>query len=129
MSSLVSAKGPSRTVLFSPEKRTRLPLLLGWRPSAANIMPAFTSASLNLPISAKSFSLGITPASEFLVALTITMTRIALLLSIRRDLPYFSRDEQARAGSTHQEPFLAVGTAPHTKAPSIHELMFTTRNL
>jgi hypothetical protein len=39
--------------------------------------PAFTSSSLKRPISASIFSLGITPASEFFVARTITMTRIA----------------------------------------------------
>src|SRR6266700_3899447 len=39
--------------------------------------PALTSSSLNLPISASSASLGITPASEFLVALTNTMTRMS----------------------------------------------------
>jgi hypothetical protein len=33
-------------------------------------------------MSASSFSLGITPASEFFVALTITMTRIVLLLRV-----------------------------------------------
>src|SRR5215468_7876829 len=82
MSSFVSVKGPSMTVFFPPEKRTRLPLLLGWRPSAASMMPAFTSDSLNLPISANSFSLGMMPASEFFVAFTITMTRIALLLLV-----------------------------------------------
>jgi hypothetical protein len=38
--------------------------------------PAFTSSSLNFPISARSFSLGITLASEFFVAFTITITRI-----------------------------------------------------
>ena len=65
---------------FPPEKRTRLPLLLGWRPSPASRMPAFTSSSLNLPMSVRSSSLGIAPASEFFVALIITMTRIVVLL-------------------------------------------------
>src|SRR5574342_699838 len=76
MSSLVSTNGPSTTVFFPPEKRTRLPLRLGWRPSMASITPALTSSSLTLPMSARSFSLGMTPASEVLVAFTITMTRI-----------------------------------------------------
>jgi membrane-bound lytic murein transglycosylase B len=79
-SSLVSANGPSMVVFLPPENRTRLPSLLGWSPSPASMMPAFTSSSLNLPMSASSFSLGITPASEFFVALTITMTRIVVLL-------------------------------------------------
>jgi hypothetical protein len=77
---LVSENGPSITVFLPAEKRTRFPLLLGRRPSPASMMPAFTSSSLNLPMSASSFSLGITPASEFLVALTITITRIVVLL-------------------------------------------------
>src|SRR6478672_6408825 len=38
--------------------------------------PAFTSSSLNRPMSASSFSLGIMPASLFRVAFTITMNRI-----------------------------------------------------
>src|SRR5437588_121559 len=41
------------------------------------MIPAFTSSSLNLPMSASSFSSGILPASESLVAFTITMNRIA----------------------------------------------------
>src|SRR5581483_7022762 len=73
-SSLVSAKGPSTTVRVLPLNCTRLPLLLGCCPSPACMMPAFTSCSLNLPISVSSFSLGMTPASEFFVAFTITIT-------------------------------------------------------
>ena len=42
------------------------------------MMPALTSSSLNLPISASSFSLGIMPASLFFEALTITMTLIVV---------------------------------------------------
>src|SRR5216684_5149288 len=76
ISSLVSVKGPSTTVRFSPENRTRLPFELAWSPSAASSTPAFTSSSLNFPMSARSFCLGITPASESLLALTITMNRI-----------------------------------------------------
>src|SRR5262245_23896741 len=49
------------------------------------MMPAATSSSLNRPISASSRSLGITPASEFFVAFTMTMTRIVLLLPLQRD--------------------------------------------
>src|SRR5262245_16665220 len=66
ISSLVSANGPSITVRLAPEKRTRLPFELGWSPSPASITPALTSSSLNLPISARSCSLGMTPASESL---------------------------------------------------------------
>ena len=82
MSSLVSAKGPSITVFGPPPpvKRTRLPALLGLRPSPDCMMPALTSCSLKAVMSASSFSLGMIPASEFFVALTITMTRIVVLL-------------------------------------------------
>ena len=41
-------------------------------------MPALTSSSLYLPISVSSFSLGMTPASLFFVAFTITMTFIVV---------------------------------------------------
>src|SRR5437868_1985556 len=49
-------------------------------PSPASMMPAFTSSSLYLPISASSFGSGSLPASESLFAFTITMTRIVVLL-------------------------------------------------
>jgi len=63
-----------------PAKRTRLPLALGCKPSPASITPALTSSSLKSPIALSSASLGITPASESLVALTITITRMSNLL-------------------------------------------------
>ena len=44
-------------------------------------MPALTSSSLNLPIAVSSSVLGITPASESLLAFTITMNRIVTLRS------------------------------------------------
>src|SRR5688572_9160037 len=80
ISSFVSAKGPSITVRLDPEKRTRAPFELGCNPSPASITPAFTSSSLNFPISARSFSSGRMPASEFLSALTMTMNRIERIL-------------------------------------------------
>src|ERR1700721_428984 len=76
MSSLVSAKGPSVTVGLAAVKVMRLPLELGWRPSPASITPALTSSSLNLPMLVRSSVLGRMPASESLLALTITMQRI-----------------------------------------------------
>src|SRR5882724_13113596 len=79
-SSLVSAKGPSITVRFPFSNLTRAPLEVGWSPSPASITPAFTSSSLNLPMSASIFSLGRTPASESLLAFTITMNRMSCLL-------------------------------------------------
>src|SRR5580765_9032071 len=76
MSSFVSANGPSMTVRSVPENRTRLPLELGWRPSPASMTPAFTSSSLYFPMSVSNFSVGICPASDSLLAFTITITRI-----------------------------------------------------
>jgi len=66
----------TQAVVFPPENLTRTPFELAWSPSPASITPAFVSSSLNLPISVSSSSLGITPASEFLLALTITMNVI-----------------------------------------------------
>src|SRR5439155_17562275 len=66
ISSLLSAKGPSITVRFFPSNRTRAPFELAWSPSPANITPAFTSSSLNFPISARISLLGKTPASDSL---------------------------------------------------------------
>src|SRR5690349_13416467 len=78
MSSLVSPNGPSITVRLSPEKRTRAPFELGCSPSPASMIPAFTNSSLYLPMALRSASLGRTPASESLVARTITMNRIVV---------------------------------------------------
>src|SRR5204862_503909 len=78
MSSLVSEKGPSVTIFLPSAKRTRLAFELGWSPSPANNTPAFTNSSLYFPISVRSCSLGITPASLSLVALTKIMNRIVI---------------------------------------------------
>src|SRR5712691_804037 len=77
-SSFVSLKGPSITVRFPLENLTRAPFELAWSPSPASITPAFTSSSLNFPMSVRIFLSGRTPASEFLSALTSTMNRIAM---------------------------------------------------
>src|SRR5262249_2372575 len=77
ISSLDSVKGPSVTVGWPFPNLTRFPFELAWRPSPASMMPAFTSSSLNFPISARSSFLGRMPASESLLALTITMTLIS----------------------------------------------------
>ena len=42
-------------------------------------MPAFTSSSLNLPIAVSNSVPGMTPASESLLAFTITLNRIVTL--------------------------------------------------
>src|SRR6185437_11487839 len=76
ISSLVSANGPSITVRFEPENRTRAPLALVCSPSIASSTPAFTSSSLYLPMAASSSLLGSLPASLSALALTITMNRI-----------------------------------------------------
>jgi hypothetical protein len=68
------------TVRLDPENLTRAPLELGCRPSPASNMPAFAISSLNFSISVSSRSLGITPASESLLAFTINMKRILLSL-------------------------------------------------
>src|ERR1700687_3612503 len=49
------------------------------QPSPASMTPAFTISSLNLPIAVSISVLGITPASLFLSAFTITMNRIVTL--------------------------------------------------
>src|SRR5215469_2550720 len=93
---------------FPGEKRTRLPLLLGFRPSPAIRIPALTSCSLNLPISARSSFGGIFPLSEFFDAFTITITRIACSCRFKRSSRpglagnrLFCRgDEPDRRGST-----------------------------
>src|SRR6516164_1673476 len=77
ISSLVSVKGPSITLLLPAPNLTRTPCALALSPSAESSTPAFTSSSLNRPISVRSSVLGSTPASESFVALTITMTRMA----------------------------------------------------
>src|SRR3982751_3321409 len=78
ISSFDSVNGPSITVRVAPENFTRLPLEEACKPSPASIIPAFASCSLNLPISARRSLLGNTPASESLLALTITITRIGI---------------------------------------------------
>ena len=66
---------------LGPSKATRLPCEEGFKPSPANMMPAFTSSSLNLPIATNISAVsavGLIPSSESSVALTNTMTRIVL---------------------------------------------------
>src|SRR6185503_5016411 len=60
----------------------RTPLDESWRPSPATMIPAFTSSSLNFPISASCSVVGRIPASESLLALTITMKRIVPPVSL-----------------------------------------------
>src|SRR5688572_8862098 len=83
MSSVVCLNGPSTTVRLPPDILMRFPFALGCNPSPPSMMPALTSSSLYLPISVSSCSLGITPASLFFVALTMTMTFMVVCLSVR----------------------------------------------
>src|SRR5258706_9968143 len=101
-SSLVSAKGPSMTVRLAPENRTRAPFELGCSPSPASITPAFTSSSLNFPIAARSFSSGITPASESLLALTMIMNRIVFSVGLGAGPPDGSGQIRSLALSTRR---------------------------
>src|SRR5918997_2541767 len=114
ISSFVSAKGPSMTVFCVPSNLTRLPFELGCSPSPASITPAFTSSSLNFPISVNIFSPGSTPASETAFALIITITLISSL-SLKVILTslfepalkpaLYIHDERAGAESTRGENF------------------------
>jgi hypothetical protein len=58
----------------------RAPFELALSPAPSSMMPALTISSLNFAIAPSSSSDGILPASESLVALTITMKRIGVFL-------------------------------------------------
>src|SRR6266436_10450205 len=75
----VTGNGPWLTLGSLPEYLIRAPFEVGCRPSPASMTPALTISSLNLPIAVSSSVLGITPASLFLSAFTITMNRIVTL--------------------------------------------------
>ena len=81
------ARSQGNTSPWLPANFTRAPFRLGCRPSPASITPAFTSSSLNLPMSARSFWSGMTPASESSVARTITMKRMSVSLGGPRARP------------------------------------------
>src|SRR5262245_62129250 len=61
----------------------RAPLALDWSPAPSTMTPAFTSSSLNFAIAPSISSEGILPASESLLALTITMKRIVFSFRFR----------------------------------------------
>src|SRR5262245_12943055 len=106
---------------FAPEYFTRQPDLLGFRPLASRSTPALYSSSWYLCISLISFSPGITPFSESLVALTMIMNRMVFSSDREpspraastgskkpRSQPY---DEWARAKSTRRADSLGhLGT-------------------
>src|SRR5712691_4565102 len=80
ISSLVSANGPSVTTTLPFLRPTRAPFDVGWSPAPSTITPASISCWLYLPIVASSCSVGMTPASVFLSALTIIMNRTSFSL-------------------------------------------------
>src|SRR6202008_4018694 len=67
------------TVRWPSENLMRVPFEVGWSPARSRRTPAFISSSLYLPISPRSSSLGIMPASDSLLALTIIMNRMTFL--------------------------------------------------
>src|SRR5205807_6943860 len=67
--SFASVKGPSVTVTFPLELRTRAPSALGRQPSVANSQPALKPSSTSLPILAISSCEGGTPRSADLYIL------------------------------------------------------------
>src|SRR5579884_2361243 len=82
MSSFVSAKGPSVTVVLPPANVMRAPLADACRPSPASMTPSFTSCSLKLPISVNCSAVGSTPDSISSVDRTRTANRMVFLLGI-----------------------------------------------
>ena len=76
----------------------------GCRPLPSSMTPAFTISSLNFAMAARPSSEGILPASESLVALTITMKRIVVSPLVRfrsRAEPLlYCHDEPGTAKST-----------------------------
>src|SRR5690242_656432 len=64
------------TVRLPPENLMRVPFELGWRPARSSNTPAFANSSLNFAIAPRIFSSGMTPASDFSLALIRIMNRI-----------------------------------------------------
>src|SRR6266446_216889 len=102
MSSFASAKGPSITVRFAPEYLTRQPFELGFKPEASSSTPAFCSSSWYFCISDISFSAGITPASESLLALTMIMNRIVFSVGLGARPPDGFRSDENLALSARR---------------------------
>src|SRR5712692_6273543 len=64
ISSFASVKGPSVTVRLPPDTRMRVPLELGWSPSAASSTPAFAMSWLNFLIAVTISTLGTAHSSR-----------------------------------------------------------------
>src|SRR5882757_1126756 len=111
----VSGNGPCTTLRLSPEKRMRAPLLLACNPAPSTMTPALTNSSLNFAIAPSISSDGILPASESLLALTITMKRIVPLLCARgaHPLPLCPKDEPAVQDPTVLDGFIC-GSLPRS---------------
>src|SRR5262249_49532536 len=105
MSSFVSVNGPSMTVRFEPETRTRAPRELGGSPAAPSRIPALSNSSLNLRMAENISVGGITPASDAFDALTITMTFMTELLNL-------VDGAAIEVGHFRLSPGLTVGGAP-----------------
>src|ERR1700722_2394015 len=86
INSLVSVNGPSVTVRLLPENFTRLPFEVGSSPSPARMTPDFTSSSLYFSILVSPSVSGSTPASDSLLAFTMTM-----LAHVSSPVLYFER--------------------------------------
>src|SRR5262245_39623669 len=111
------------TVRLVPEKRTRAPFALDCSPAPSSITPALTSSSLYLAIAASISSDGSLPASESLLAFTITMKRIGVspvwLASVRSRVAGFRlvhpglyrHDERGSTGSTRRSKLFWRGAA------------------
>ena len=81
-SSVVSANGPSVTVRFEPENRTRAPRELGASPPPIVHDSRIDQFFVELAHGREHFGGGISPASDAFDALTITMTFMTELLNL-----------------------------------------------
>src|SRR5215469_8208477 len=96
MTSLASVNGPSVTLSFPPEIRTRAPCAVDRSPpSAINVLPSFASSSMSLPMASIN-ALGTGP--WFSACLTIIMYRIETAPFV---LEFVSRDEPAGLCAEH----------------------------
>src|SRR5580700_2706866 len=93
ISSFVSANGPSVTVNFPSESRTRAPAALGRHPSVAISQPASITSPINFPISAISCWVG---GRSGLPGLYKHKNRIVVFLSLKRSTDTSNKGGQDR---------------------------------
>jgi hypothetical protein len=91
--SFVSANGPSVTVNFPSESRTRTPAALGRHPSVAISQPASMASPINFPISAISCWVG---GRSGLPGLYKHKNRIVVFLSLKRSTDTSNKGGQDR---------------------------------